>query len=272
MCAFGVIVTLACISCVTASPQARTTPTVVLTSVPTKLPVLPTSHIGLRPSFTLVQQADIFTVYGVEGDQQAVIDVAEALQEQALHINRAMDYDYRDPITVEIFPDQGSLDQYGMNPDMQGSYAYSGNHRIQMVSPHKPTSQLEVDYSQRVLIALHEYVHLVNDEINPNMPSWLDEGIAVYRGPHELYTYVCQNLFPFEQMPAFRELEQTYDSVPAADLFAYAVVDFIAHEFGQEKLNLLVRNPDRLEDILGTTRSEFEQHWREYMNLHYIER
>jgi hypothetical protein len=271
LCTFAVLVTLACAGCGTASPLVRTIPTSALPSVPTKPPVTPMSSTGLRPHFTLVQQTGIFTVYGVEGDGQAVQDVAEALQEQALQINRAFDYDYRDPVTVEIFPDQASLDQYGMNPDMQGYYAYSGNHRIQMVSPSKPTAQREVDYSQRVLIAVHEYVHLVNNAINPNLPLWLNEGVAVYMGPHALYTYVCQNMFPFEQTPPFRELEQSYDSVPAADLFAYAVVDFIAHEYGQEKLNLLMRNPDRLEDILGTARSEVEQRWREYMNLHYVE-
>ncbi len=272
MCTFAVIVAVACSSCVPASPRERTTPTFALTSVPTRLPVTLTSSIVLRPDFSLVQQTGIFTVYGVEGDQQAVQDIAEALQEQALQINRAMDYDYRDPITVEIFPDQESLDQYGMNPDMQGYYAYSGNHRIQMVSPRELSAQLEVDYSQRVLISVHEYVHLVNNTINPDLPTWLNEGVAVYMGPHALYTYVCQNLFPFEQIPAFRELEQSYDSVPAADLFSYVVVDFIAHEYGLEKLKLLMRNPDRLEDILETTRSEFEQHWIEYMNLHCIER
>jgi hypothetical protein len=274
-CTAVAIVILAFTGCGTASPLAGTTPTFALTSVPTKLPIskmLPTSSTGLRPSFTLVHQAGIFTIYGVEGDQQAIQDVGDALQEQAPQINRVLDYDYRDPIMVEIFPDQDSLDHYGMNPEMQGYYAYSGDRRIQMVSPRNPTTQVEVDYSQRVLIAVHEYIHLVNNAINPNMPPWLNEGIAVYMGPHDLYAYVCQNLFPFEQIPSLTEMEQSYDSVSAADLFAYALVDFIAREYGQEKLNLLMRNPDKFEDILGDRRSEFEQRWREYMNLHYSKR
>jgi hypothetical protein len=274
-CTLVAIVIFSFTGCVTAAPVSRTTPTFALTSVTTKLPLSKTpatSSAGLRPRFTLVHQADIFTVYGVEGDQQAIQDVADALQKQALQINRVLDYDYRHPIAVEIFPDQVSLDHYGMNPEMQGYYAYSGDRRIQMVSPHNPTTQAEVDYSQRVLIAVHEYVHLVNNAINPNMPLWLNEGIAVSMGPHDLYTYVCQNLFPFEQIPSLTEMEQSYDSVSAADLFAYALVDFIAHEYGQEKLNLLIRNPDNFEEIFGDRRSEFEQRWREYMSLHYTKR
>jgi hypothetical protein len=266
------IVIFALTGCMTSSPLTKTTATFALTSVPTKLLISkthPTSSAGPRPSFTLVQQAGIFTVYGVDGDQQAVRDVAEALQEQALQINHTFDHDYRDPITVEIFPDQESLNQYGMNPNMQGYYAYSADGRIQMVSPRNPTPQAEVDYSQRVLIAVHEYVHLVNNAINPNMPLWLNEGVAVYMAPHDLYTYVCQNMFPFEKIPSLTEMEQSYDSVPAADLFAYALVDFIAHQYGQEKLNLLIRGPDKFEDILGDARSKFERHWREYMNQNY---
>jgi hypothetical protein len=138
-----------------------------------------------------------------------------------------------------------------------------------MVSPSNSTDLLKDNYLQRVSIAVHEYAHLVNNAINPNMPPWLNEGTAIYSGPHDIYIYVCQNMFPFEKIPSFSEMEQAYESVPAADLFAYAMVDFIANEYGPETLNILIRNPDAFENILGTTRSEFEQHWREYMELNY---
>jgi hypothetical protein len=85
-------------------------------------------------------------------------------------------------------------------------------------------------------------------------------------------SHVCQKMFPFEQIPSLTEMEQSYNWLSAADLFAYALVDFIAHEYGQEKLNLLIKNPDKFEDIMGDRRSEFEQRWREYMNLHYTQR
>jgi hypothetical protein len=264
-CTLVVITIIASTGCEAVFPQTLSTPTFILTSAPT-------SSAILRPNFTIVQQADIFTVYAVEGDEQAVQDVAKALQEQAIQINRVLDYEYRDPITIEIFPDQDSLDHYGMNPEMRGYYAYSGDQRIQMVSPRNPAAQQGIEYSQRVSIAVHEYVHLVSNAINPNMPPWLNEGIAIYIGPHDIYTYVCQNVFPFEQIPSFREIQEAYDSVSAADLFAYALVDFIAHEYGREKLNLLLRNPDKFEDILGDTPTEFERRWRDYMNLHYSQR
>jgi hypothetical protein len=97
----------------------------------------------------------------------------------------------------------------------------------------------------------------------------LNEGVAIYIGPHAMYAYVCQNRFPFAQLPTFGEMEQSYAAVPAGDLFAYALVDFIANEYGQKTLNSLMRAPDSFDEILGVTRREFEQHWRQYMNQHY---
>jgi hypothetical protein len=74
-------------------------------------------------------------------------------------------------------------------------------------------------------------------------------------------------MFPFEQLPSLDDLKHSYDSTPAADLFSYLLVDFIAREYGQDKRNLLIRNPDAFESIL-TTRSEFEQRWKDDISLH----
>lgn len=55
---------------------------------------------------TLEHCSDIFTVVGVEGELQVLQDVAEALKTFAPQVRQTLDYDYRDPVTVELFPDQ----------------------------------------------------------------------------------------------------------------------------------------------------------------------
>lgn len=228
------------------------------------------TSIPLGPTLAVVQQAGIFTVAGIAGDEQQVEDVAEALQANFPQITQTLEVDYYEPVSVELFPDQDSLDQFGMNPEMVGFYAYSGDHRIQMVSPRNtPLTGYDPGYSQRVLIAVHEFVHLVNNAINEEMPDWLNEGIAVYVGPHEIYAYVCQHQFPFDRIPSLTDLEQSYDEVPAADLFAYTLIDFIAADYGMDTVNDLFRRPEALEEIVGLPRAEFEQQWRVYMNAHY---
>jgi hypothetical protein len=100
----------------------------------------------------------------------------------------------------------------------------------------------------------------------------MNEGVTIYIGPHRIYEYVCQHRFPFELIPTFQDMEQSDSSVQAADLFTYALVDFIVNEYGLEALNHLIRSPDSLEDILGVNRSEFEKQWQQYMNQHYTNR
>jgi hypothetical protein len=233
---------------------------------PTQLSSTP---VARAPQFVLIQQVGIFSAYGLESDRQAAEDVARALPAHQSRISRVLEHDYQHLVTVELFPDQDSFDRYGMNPQMQGYYAYSGGQRIQMVSPRNPIPQMDIGYEDRVLIAVHEFAHLVNNAINSDLPLWLDEGVAIYAGPHDLYAYVCQHNFPFAHLPTLTEMEASYSSVPAADLFAYALVDFIATEYGQAKLNRLLRAPDSFEELLGLTRWEFQQHWRQYMNQHY---
>jgi hypothetical protein len=219
--------------------------------------------------FTLEYQAGHFTVLGVEGDMQAIRDVAEALNLSAPQIRRDLDLDYQEKVTVELFPDQDSLDEFGMNPRMQGYYAYSGESRIQMVSPRNPMPRFDTGYSSRVMIAVHEFVHIVNTAINPDMPSWMNEGVAIYIGPHDIYSYVCEGHFPFEQIPSFADMQQKYESVPAGDLFAFALVDYIVSEYDLQTLNQLIRAPIAFEDLLGVTQIDFEERWHEYMDQSY---
>ena len=155
-----------------------------------------------------------------------------------------------------------------MNPDMHGFYAISGSNIIQMVSPSNPAPH-EISYQDGVLVAVHEFVHLALDEVNPEMPAWLDEGTAIYLGSHEAYSTVCQQNFPFEMTPSFTQLETAYEAVSAADLFAYSAVDFIAHRFGLENLNRLLREPGDMRAILGISPAEFGVQWHEFISKEY---
>jgi hypothetical protein len=218
------------------------------------------------PRFSISQQSGSFTVLADQADRDTAADVADALAANSAQICRRLAVDCQFAVRVELFPDQESFDQHGMNPEMQGYYAYSGDNRIQMVSPRQPIPGVDIPYDDRVQIAVHEFVHLVLDRINPGLPSWLDEGAAIQVGPHAVYDYTCRNQFPFDKIPSLHDLEDNYASVPAADLFAYSFVNFLVGEYGIDTLNTLVRSPDRLETITQASIRELESHWHEYMD------
>lgn len=233
---------------------------------------------GRRPStsaaslstdkLTLMNKSASITVWATAVDRQAAKDVFAALQVNSEQICAALQTACEFHTTVEIYPDQPSFDEHAMDPDMRGFFAISGNGRIQMVSPANPGAT-KISYKDGTLVAAHEYTHLALDEVNPEMPLWLDEGAAIYIGPHNIYTTVCRYLFPFEKIPSFRQLADHYNEVSAPDLFAYSAVDFIVHEYGLGKLNELLRSPDGFEEDPGTSEAEFEYNWHEYMRAQY---
>jgi hypothetical protein len=217
----------------------------------------------------LMARTNPFSVWATEADRQTAQDILVAIQSGSGQVCADLQTACQVPIKVEVYPDQISFDQHVMNPEMRGFFAISGEQSlIQMVSPANPSPH-EISYDDGVLVAVHEFAHLALDEVNPTLPTWLDEGAAVYMGPHKLYTTVCQIAFPFEMVPSFRQLMEDYESVQAPDLFAYTAVDFIVNELGLEKLNLLLRTPDDLEHVLGVSHAAFEENWHQFIRAHY---
>lgn len=96
---------------------------------------------------------------------------------------------------------------------------------ILLVSPANPGE--EHDFDSLVKVALHEMVHIYNQQLNASMFMWIDEGLASFlskQNPEE-YGYVI------EYHPTFEEM-QTNDSSIFADAEGYALSYFyIAHLF-----------------------------------------
>jgi hypothetical protein len=217
-------------------------------------------------------KTDLVTVYATEADRQVAADVASAIEANAGRICTELITPCDFSVIVQVFPDQDAFDRNVMNPEMRGFAAVSGQpNTIQMVSPVKLTSR-NIAYGDGVSIAVHEYVHLALDEVNLALPAWLDEGAAVFIGPHQLYDQACQYAFPFDIIPSFQRLMDSYQAVQAPDLFAFAAVDYIVSEYEMGVMNELLRHPDDFETILSASLYEFEYGWNQFMRTEYQNR
>lgn len=233
----------------------------------TSVPATTTSTNGL----SLMAEADSLSVWATEADIKVAQAVVSILQENAEQVCGLLQTACQFPVTVEVYPDQASFNKHVMNPDLRGFFAVSGNGIIQMVSPANPSPH-KISNEDALLVTVHEFVHATLDEINPDLPTWLDEGTAVFIGPHAPYTMVCQSAFPFEIIPSFQELKDSYHHVQAPDLFAYTAVDFVVHEYGMEELNMILRSPDELEEVLGISETAFEGAWHAFIRSQYHSR
>jgi hypothetical protein len=225
----------------------------------------PAAHNGLQ---TLITN-DVLTVWATDADRQAAEDVAAALVKERSRVCDELLAPCAFAAVVEIYPSQASFDEHVLNPAMRGFFAISGEpHLIQMVSPANPAPH-ELAYVDAVQIAVHEFAHLVLDEVNPALPIWLDEGAAVFLGPHDQYRAACDYVFPFDLIPPFAALETSYDEVAAPDLFAFTAVEYVVEGWGMETLNALLRAPDDLEVLLGVSRPAFEREWHDFIHRQY---
>ena len=205
------------------------------------------------------------TLLVIRSKRSANEDVENAIKTHQDEICAQLQIECPFPITIEIYPDQASFDAHVINQDYRGFYAISGRGKIQMVSPRVPLPNMAIPYNERVLIAVHEFVHLALDEIDPDLPDWLDEGAAIYLGPHAIYDRACRQAFPFERVPGIQDLTQSYSSIPAADLFVYTLVRFIIERDGMENFNQLLRSPSRIREFSAMPPSGFESEWNSFL-------
>lgn len=210
-------------------------------------------------SFLKLKETDKFTYYGTKPDSITVHQLDKLLEENFRRICNDLEYDYKFRITVEIYPDQKSFDANTIGT--RGTPAVSGNRTIQMVSPFSAIKIQGIPYEERLLMAVHEFVHLVNNEINNNMPLWIEEGLATYEGSFNFYKNNCLKYFKSLPEISFEQLDQNYQRIRGADLYSYTLIYFIAQNFGKAKLCKLIRNPDDIEEILMVSRKDITSEW-----------
>ena len=125
-------------------------------------------------------QSGLFSYFAYEQDSSAVRQISALMNSASLNVSQNLGMEYKHRVIVEIYPDQQAYDENIMNPEMRGTPALSGSYRIQMVSPNSPIAVQGIPYQQRLQFAVHEFTHLVIDEISDDVPLWLHEGMACY--------------------------------------------------------------------------------------------
>lgn len=215
-------------------------------------------------------QSGLFTYFSTDNDRSTVREI-EALMDSVAHqIPLDLDVDYRHPVTVEIYPSQEEYDAHLMNPTMRGSPAVSGKYRIQMVSPRAPIRVPGITYNNRLWFAVHEFVHLVIDQISQQTPMWLDEGVASYEGSGSFYARDERvRKILGNQLPSLAKLMQSYSELPAADVYSFSVVEFIVSEYGMPALVRVLRSPENLEQVLNAPLGALEEKWHQFAARRY---
>lgn len=212
-------------------------------------------------------ELEMVTEYGIfkysARDKKQVEDLLQTCQENFDQISDQLKLENDRNITIEIYPDQTEYDKYVMDPGFKGSPAISGNRRIQLVSP---VSRIRIDtisYHNRLKFLIHEYIHILLDQLENEPPIWLDEGLACYFGSYDFYHSVVKS--HFEELKFFPEIEQLanqYYEIPAADVFSFLAVEYLVASGQFDTIDKIIRNPNIIKiskpDWMDFVKSRYE--------------
>ncbi len=199
-----------------------------------------------------------------KNDVNTINDLINATETNLPGICAELNLKLNNPITVEIYPSQEEYNKNIMNPDLRNSPAVSGSGKIQIVSPSAKIKIDSMTYEDRLMLLIHEYVHILIDNLEKTPPIFIDEGIASFYSSYGFYKsaaakYVKQINF----IPSIEQLLEDYNEITAPDLFSFIFIDFIVKLKGREILSEILRKSDFL------VKEDLNLSWKRFVEQNY---
>lgn len=237
---------------------------IVLLAAASFIPALWLESPGMRQL-----KGEYVTVY-YEKQENAAKDVFEQAEKGARELYRKLNLAELETVDIYIYDTQFEFQtkKYGLIGALLGLDWYIGDNRgtdVLLTSPANPGKAHT--YEECRDAALHEMVHACNSIINPDMPLWLNEGVALYltngNPPANLYN-TCKT-------PSFQDIH-TADPVRFSDMggyyYAYTYVEYLDATYGWEKVLSLLKTGDPAA-AFGQSEESVYDGWLEYLKIHY---
>lgn len=172
---------------------------------------------------------------------------------------------------VYVYPDLQSLhNAEGRPDDPDWSCGEAWNGSVYMVSPLNPGPAH--DYDDMFEVAVHEYVHVIVQQINQRQESYLDEGIACYEAGQKGSPYYVRNDIAYGTLPALTDLLADEGFLYVSDAgkayaYAYIYIDFIVKTFGFDSVIALLSGKSQTE-AFGVSMEEANRKWIDFLNAY----
>lgn len=231
----------------------------------------------MSPTMTQMETAH-FVFYFEPAKKAGVAEMARLLEESYGEVTQALQYHPPAKTSVIVYSTQREFQRAarGRILDYVNLEWFIGDNRddtVLIVSPDIPNRMHDARAIGQT--AVHEFVHVLEDAINPALPLYIHEGIALYLAGQRMQYPLNQ---PLTKLPDADTVFNTRKSFYTSYVFgnndgyhhAYLLVEYIIHEYGQDKLPQLVRDPLRLEQTLGQDALTVYAGWIEYLKRNYV--
>lgn len=233
---------------------------VLITFIPT---------LNLKTKDMLTYESQHFVIYYEKQDENVVKDISNQLNDgynkifEAININTT----YKTEVYVYKNIYELHVKKYGLLGMLFGPKWYIGDNienKVIIVSPNNPGP--EHSYSSIIDATLHEYVHTLMWNINPNLSKFLNEGMAGYISGNTKPGYKFQTLPNFSDTKISNPITFGNEGMYPV---SYTYIEYLDENYGMEKVLELVSTGDYNKTFSRSEEDMFNE-WIEFLQLNYF--
>lgn len=228
------------------------------------------AHSNGKTQKVLQLETKHFKFYSEDKDKNCIKDLSDGLEVNYAKVTSDLKTVLNKKVDVYIYSDLNTFHKAINQPDAPnwviGTSELNSN-SIKMVNPSKAEDSSYVDFKK---VIVHEFTHIVENKIRADensvdiFPIWLNEGVAAFEAKQdEGVQDVLLKAKKHNKFPTLDELET--DSYDFGDedgyQFSYSIIEYIVKKYGYDKLAALIKEPYNFDNILGTSRDDFQIKW-----------
>lgn len=207
-------------------------------------------------------------LYYQSKDEKGAKEIFELLKDQANEIRTKMNFNSKAPTNVYIYHSQNQLAireagfiTLTFAPSWHIGDSHNGN--IMMVSPY--TSVKGHTHDSIVLATLHELVHSIVFQINPELSYFWDNGLATYLSQQKPDNEIIRTM----TIPTLEDTH-TENGLKFGQMggyaFSYTYIEYLEKTYSWEKVVDYASGKGNYEEIFNNSEENIYKDWSQYIN------
>lgn len=246
----------------------------MLSSVLCVFVTLPVSAGQNTDSLRFAKESQHFVFYSSPGDLEVLDSLAIVLENSYARITGRLGTQMEKKVDVRVYPDLRSFHAAINYPDAPDWVVGSSiDDELLVVSPLNPGSIHT--YKSLMQVVVREFAHIAvyaarGEKGSATLPRWLSEGYAQYEAGqiNDVIRRSVKNGLTGKTPPTWAQLNAA-SPMEFGYMNGYAlsvtIVEFLTVSYGIDKLVLLIKEPENIENIYGVSTTELEKQWMQYL-------
>lgn len=229
--------------------------------------------VNAMAELKLEKDTEHFLFYCTEQDISCLNELSQKLEENYQRICNDLGYNFKGKIKVKIFPDLQTFHNATGNPNSPNWFiGFENNGEIFITSPLNPGPAH--NYKSILKGIVHEFTHVIVNDLKSSVPRWLDEGLASFEaGQMDINRHYCLFTEIFEnRIPKIKDFEIDWVSFgeKGGYVWSYTIVEFVVQDYGWEKVREWIQNDGAIKSTFGIGDDKFQKKWISFLEKNYL--